>query len=112
VIAVSAFFLVFAAIWVAAFVFWILKIIEVARIPEAQFRAVGTDKTLWVVVVVIAQVIGALIWQFAKRADVLAAAGRVPNPPPGWYPESATGAMRWWDGIAWTEHRHLPPPQP
>ena len=31
--------------------------------------------------------IGTLIWYFAKRADVLAAVGRQPFAPPGWYPE-------------------------
>lgn len=36
--------------------------------------------------------------------------------PPGWYPDpgSGPGAMRWWDGHAWTGHvQHpLPPPPP
>lgn len=27
------------------------------------------------------------------------------NPAPGWYPEDAT-TLRYWDGTAWTEHRH------
>ena len=106
----SLFFLIFIAVWLATLVFWIAKIIEVARIPEVQYRAARTDKTMWVIVVVVAQVIGALVWQFAKRGDVLRAAGRFPAPPPGWYPESGTGAMRWWDGERWTENRHQPPP--
>lgn len=28
--------------------------------------------------------------------------------PPGWYPETQTGALRWWDGEHWTEWRHPP----
>ena len=106
---ISALFLIIVAFWIAALVFWVMKIIEVARIPEAQYRAAGTDKTLWILVVVLAQLIGALIWQFAKRSDVLAVAGRVPNPPPGWYADG-TGGMRWWDGLMWSEQRHVPPP--
>lgn len=95
---------------IAGVVFWVVKLVEVIRIPDYQYRAVGTDKTTWIIVVAVAQIIGALIWQFAKRTDVLAAAGRVPSPPPGWFPEPGSPALRWWDGSQWTEHRHVPPP--
>jgi hypothetical protein len=104
--------LLFAAVWVAALVYWILAIVEVARIPEQQFRAAGSEKTLWLLVVILAGIIGALIWRFAKRNDVRAAAGRVPAPPPGWYPEPGTGVLRWWNGVAWTDARHVPPTPP
>ncbi|MCX3289404.1 DUF2510 domain-containing protein [Streptomyces sp. NEAU-H22] len=31
------------------------------------------------------------------------------TPPPGWYPDPhAPHLQRWWDGTAWTEHRHAP----
>jgi uncharacterized protein DUF2510 len=103
------FFAFFGLLSVAAMVFWIVKIIEVARIPEHQYRAAGTEKLTWLLVVALAQAIGALIWHFARRGDVLAAAGRAPLAPPGWYPERAGGGLRWWDGTAWTEHRHGPP---
>ena len=90
-------------------VYWIIKLVEVARIREDQFRAAGTEKVTWILVVVLAGIIGALIWQFARRRDVLDAAGRLPIPPPGWYPEAGGVSMRWWDGARWTEHRHTPP---
>ena len=103
-------YLGFLAVWVLATVFWILKVVEVVRIPDVQFRAAATDKTSWVVIVVVIHVIGALVWQFGKRSAVLAAAGRTPPPPAGWYPEPGTGSLRWWDGYQWTD-RHAPPPR-
>lgn len=40
------------------------------------------------------------------------AAGRAPGPsvPAGWYPDpDHPGALRFWDGVAWTDHRSAPP---
>ncbi len=109
------FFFGFFALWAAGIVFWILKIVEVAQIPDAQYRAARTDKTTWVLVVVLVGVIGALIWQFAKREEVVAMRGYAPiaAAPPGWYPDGA-GALRWWDGTRWTGHHQAPmqPPSP
>jgi hypothetical protein len=92
----------FLGIWIFGFVFWVLKIVEVAGIPESQYRAARTSKLTWVLVVVLVGALGALIWQFGQRREVLAAAGAVPQAPPGWYPEPGTGAPRWWDGNRWT----------
>ncbi len=96
VAAVGLFFLIFFAAMIAGLVFWIMKIVEVAGIPEQQYRAAGTDKTVWVLVVVLVGWVGALIWQFAKREDVLRARGLVPPPygfggAPGWGPGPGPG---------------------
>jgi hypothetical protein len=113
------FLLVFFAAMIAGVVFWIMKIVEVAGIPEPQYRAAGTDKTVWVLVVVLVGWLGALIWQFAKRDEVLRAGGLVPlggapgpiGQPPGWYPEFGTGWFAYWDGYRWSGARQ-PPQQP
>jgi hypothetical protein len=91
-------------------VFWIIKIVEVAGIPDHQFRAAHTEKLTWILIVALTGWIGALIWQLAKRNDVVAMAGVAPPPPPGWYPEPGTRGLRWWDGTRWTEHRSATPP--
>jgi hypothetical protein len=120
-VALGLFFLVFFAAMIAALVFWIMKIVEVAQIPEPQYRAAGTDKTVWVLVVVLVGFVGALIWQFAKREDVLRARGLLGAPgygpvpalstPPGWYPEPGTGWFAYWDGYRWTGARQPPQQQ-
>ena len=61
-------------------------------------------KLAWVLVVVLAQWIGGLIWWFAKRPDVRAASV-LPPTPAGWYSDGTTTGLRWWDGTRWTEHR-------
>ena len=106
------FFVLFFGLWVAALVYWIVALVEVVRLPDHQFQAAGSEKTVWVLIVVLTQIVGALIWRFAKRREVLAAAGRIPAPPAGWYPEPGTGALRWWDGSRWTDVRHMPPSPP
>lgn len=91
------FFLIFMALIVAAIAFWIISLIEVVKIPDHQFKAASTEKIVWVLIVVLAGWIGALIWRFVKRNDVLAAAGSMPpmnpmNPSPGYGVGPGAGA--------------------
>jgi uncharacterized membrane protein len=68
-IAIFAFFLIplfFIAIGIASLVFWIIMLIDVVK---RDFRK-EDDKILWVLVVVLAGVIGAIIYYFVvKRKD-------------------------------------------
>ena len=56
-------------------IFWVLSLIEVVRTPDQQFAAAGAEKLVWVLVVALAGWLGALIWWFAVRSSVRAAAG-------------------------------------
>jgi hypothetical protein len=102
--------LFFVVLWVAALVYWIVVIVEVAKIPDMQFRAAGSEKIVWLLIVILGGIIGSFVWRFAKRDEVVRYGGAIPPPPPGWYPEGATGTLRWWDGFRWTDVRHFPPP--
>src|ERR1022692_2099476 len=96
--------LLIAVMWIALTVYWIYAIIEIVRIPSWQFYAAGSNKTFWICVVVLVQIIGALFWLFFSRSNVIDArdwAGRYV--PPDWYMDQEAGALRWWDGLEWTD---------
>jgi len=107
----------FAALFAASIgglVLWVVALIDVVKAPEHVYRIAGKEKTTWVLVVVLAGWIGALIWWFGPRQEVKAAFEANPvspspfasAPPPGWYPDPHGGpGHAWWDGTRWTEHR-------
>lgn len=108
----SGFFFVMFLLLVPAQILWIFMLIEVCKTPDPQYRAAGTEKVTWIVVVAVAGIIGALVWFFAKRKEVLAAVGPaavLPVPAAGWYLEPDGRTLRWWDGVMWTEHRSQSP---
>ena len=100
------FFGVIFALAIGANVLWILTLVEVARMPDAQYRAARTDKTTWIVVVALTGIIGVIIWWAGKRREVREAVPLVALPPPGWYPDPVRAGvgLRWWDGFRWTDH--------
>lgn len=83
---------------------WIYAFVEVVRIPAWQFYAAGSNKALWVCTVFFLGIIGASLWLFLKRTQVLDAADATPPiAPPDFYPVRGTGALRWWDGYTWSD---------
>ncbi|MGC4243506.1 MAG: DUF2510 domain-containing protein [Herbaspirillum sp.] len=121
---------VFIVIWLVVLaamiplvILWIVRLIEVIKLPEEQYKNAGTEKLTWILVVALAGWIGALVWQFGstrKRvldASPVVAWGAMPvqaygGTPPGWFPDPQNPAtLRWWDGRVWTEHRQPPPPR-
>jgi hypothetical protein len=84
--------------------YWIVAIVEVARIPGWQFDAAGASKTAWVLVVIFLGIFGALLWLFLRRSYVLAAAEFDPGPEAAadFYPVPG-GGLQWWDGVGWTD---------
>ena len=121
------FVIVVSVLTVAGLVFWIIALVEVARTPDHAYRAVGTEKTTWLLVVGLAGWIGGLIYWFGTRQQ-LARTGAIgpgvaggaygaphggphqpvapyqPATPPGWYQNPVADGLRWWDGRQWTDH--------
>src|SRR5918997_6616030 len=64
------FVIVVSVLTVAGLVFWIIALVEVARTPDHAYRAVGTEKTTWLLVVGLAGWIGGLIYWFGTRQQL------------------------------------------
>jgi hypothetical protein len=94
---------------VGGLVLWIVTLVEVVQQPDHAFRAAGTEKLTWGLVVGLTGWIGALIWLLGPRQRVKAAAAS--PAPPGWYP-TAEGP-RYFDGFRWfpmAPYGPAPPP--
>lgn len=57
--------LLFFALWVAGVVFWIMMIVDCVKREEEQFPgSTGSSKTLWLVLVIVLGIIGAIVYYF------------------------------------------------
>lgn len=57
----------------ALIAFWMLNLFEVVRTDDARFRAAGTSKPRWLLVVILGSTVGAAIWRFGRRKSILTA---------------------------------------
>lgn len=66
------FVLIMAMLGVVAFVFWIWMLIDCATNEPSE----GNDKIVWIVIIVFAHWIGALVYYFARRPERIRQFGR------------------------------------
>jgi uncharacterized membrane protein len=82
--------LIFLAIGIAAFAFWIWAIVDVVKVPDDLMFKAG-NKLIWVLVIVLTGLIGAIIYLVVGRPEPGSQAARhtsmdpnqPPPPPPG-----------------------------
>lgn len=90
---------------------WSWSLVDILRRPEQEWKAIGQDRTLWLVLVLFVGLMGSLGYFLAIRPkfEKLKALGGMPvmpmlnAAPAGWYPDPAGAPMmRWFDGRQWT----------
>jgi hypothetical protein len=67
----GSFILFFFLLVVTALIFWIWMLVDCATKEPSQ----GNDKIVWIVVIIFAQLIGALIYYFVRRPQRIAQYG-------------------------------------
>lgn len=68
---------IFLILGIAAFAFWVWAIVDVVKVPDDSMFQAG-NKLVWVLVVVLTGVLGAIIYLVVGRP----AQGTRPGPPP------------------------------
>jgi len=97
-------------------------LVDGLRHSDAEWKAIGQDRTLWLLAIWFFGIVGAVAYLVAIRPKfqqlpAMAESPRMPMigaAPPGWYPDpSGAPAMRWFDGHQWTPSTapmNSPPP--
>jgi Phospholipase_D-nuclease N-terminal len=74
-------FLPFGLLFVGSFVVWIWALVDAIQVPDDSMYRSGT-KLVWVLVIVLTQVVGAIIYFAIGRPSRRAAPSGPPPPPP------------------------------
>lgn len=83
--------------------FMVWGLYDSTRYPEHTWRAVGSERSAWQLVIFFGGFLGALIYAASIRPK-LRRAHQHPSPA-GWYPDpNGQPLARWYDGNAWTHH--------
>ena len=131
-VAIVIFLILWFAIVIGSLVMMIVALVDIVRRPEWQWKLVGQEKVLWLLLVILVNILAipSLIYWFNIRKKLktveegatrgqygpghMTYAGWEPVPvpisnpgmtPAGWYPDaSGQHHLRWWDGARWTDH--------
>jgi hypothetical protein len=73
----------FGLLWIGGIALWIFALVDCIRVPDDSMYRSGT-KLIWIIVIALTQVIGAIIYLVIGRpeAGTRPLAVRMPPPPP------------------------------
>lgn len=91
---------------------WGWSVADLLRRPEHQWKAIGQDRVLWILAVLILGIWGTIGYLAFVRPKLLRVSALPPMPampmlnaapPAGWYPDpQGMPVVRWFDGRQWT----------
>lgn len=67
---IGAFVAVFLLIGLAAFVWWLLRLIEAARVPESGWREADQNKVVAILLMLLLGLLGTIVYSFAMRPSL------------------------------------------